>query len=39
VHPVHEENKMAKYADDTYRLVGGSMRRMLVEEIGKNNIM
>src|SRR6218665_3624104 len=26
LHPVHEENKMAKYADDTYLLVGGSMR-------------
>src|SRR6218665_1441517 len=33
LHPVREENKMAKYADDTYLLVGGSMRHTLVEEI------
>ena len=35
LHPVREDNKMAKYADDTYLLVGGSMRHnTLVEEIG-----
>src|SRR6218665_1370647 len=34
LHPVREDNKMAKYADDTYLLVGGSMRHALVEEIG-----
>ena len=26
LHPVHQANKMAKYADDTYPLIGASMR-------------
>src|SRR6218665_1216807 len=34
LHPVREENKMAKYADDTYLLVGGSVRHTPHEEIG-----
>ena len=27
LHPIHDENKIVKYADDTYLIVGASMRR------------
>ena len=33
LHPIHAQNKMKKYADDTYLLIGASMRNTTQEEL------
>ena len=33
LHPVHEQNRIAKFADDTYLLIPSSIRLTTVEEL------
>jgi len=33
LHPIHEQNKIAKFADDTYLIVASSMRDTISEEL------